>query len=354
MNEEKKINGQELEKILEEHSDLIIPEDSSVFYEHESLEKNKKKKKGLLGFFVFMFGVLFLFGIAFSYISEKFGEKTGETKNDPINDFEELKKGRLSGSVSSAMNNSPKNELKEPIAQIEKKREPTKPAHISKGKNFLKDEEILEKYAQAIDPASAGNSSNNARTGRRNFIPGGSNPQGGVFIKKAESISSGKSFDLNNLQIKVKLEFSIRSTSSSTVIASAAEENGTIPKGAKFYGNATGYVNKRTQLSFSKLIIDGSEYSIKGFAISGRDPGIESEVTDISKSNIDSSIKQGVVQTLSNVATKYAGAGGNVSGDAASNTVNPASSELQKQAEANKMTTEYRVPAGTSFYIYLE
>jgi hypothetical protein len=180
--------------------------------------------------------------------------------------------------------------------------------------------------------------------------------KGGVYFRgqKNTSEKSDNKFKLHNTKVKVKLEFSIRSTAVSTVVAIVKDGSEKIPKGAKFYGRASGYANKRTQIKFSRLVIGEKDYQVKGFAISGRDPGIESEVTDISKENIDSSIKQGLVKTVSGIAQKYAGVAGNVAGSAASNTVAPASQEMNRQQEANKMTQEYRVPAGTAFFIYLE
>ena len=183
------------------------------------------------------------------------------------------------------------------------------------------------------------------------MAPGG----GGVFVKgKKEILGKDNLFALHDVKVKVKLDFSIRSTAQSTVVATVLEETGEIPKGAKFYGSAKSFVNKRTQLAFSKLIIGADEFSVKGFAVSGKDPGIESEVTDISGENIKSEVKQGITKTAGAVVSRLAGSVGSTAGMTAANTVNPATAELAKQEDANKMRQEYRVPAGTSFFVYLE
>lgn len=354
MKEEKADNNLRLAQLLEVDDKLVVKASGNDLEKQSDFGKYQRKRKGLLGFFILMFSSLFLIGTGFSFIQKNSSRADTDEEDIKVNDFEEYKKGKLSGSISSAMNDTKKADLIESKPLLENMPSSNIVKKTAKGKNYQKDEEILQKYAAAIDPASSENSNLNSRNGRRYFVPGGGDSKGGVFIKNNKMLSAQKTLDIHNLQIKVRLEFSIRSTASSTVVATVFEESGAIPKGSKFYGTATGYVNKRTQLSFSKLITADAEYSIKGFAISGRDPGIESEVTDISSENAASSIKQGMVRTVSNIAVKLAGATGSTGGDAASNTVDPASSEIQKQAEANKMTQEYRVPAGTSFSIYLE
>ena len=335
--------------------------------ETETFEKHSRKRSGLMTGFVIMFILLIGTGIAMTVLSKMFEEKEA-VEEKPIEDFSEMKKGQIQGSLTKAMNEKESKELTEQKIKSDSGDIDTS-QKVSSGqgqirstgtsgggysKNAQKDEEILAKYAESVDPASGG-ASGSPRGGRRHFTPGGGGTQGGVYIKgSGNSGTDKKSLDMHNIKVKVRLEFSIRSTAASTVVAIVTEDSDRIPKGAKFYGSATGYVNKRTQLSFSKLLISKEEYTVKGFAISGRDPGIESEVTDIAKDNIDSSVKQGVVQTLAGVANKYAGGAGDIAGDAASNTLDPAAGEIQKQQEANKMTQEYRVPAGTAFFIYLE
>lgn len=335
--------------------------------EDAGFEKEKRKRSTTMTVIIIAFVLLIGAGIAMSVLAKMFDEKPKETE-EPIPDYSAFKKGRVSN-ISNAMNKTEETEMKEQkIPEPEKKDEKKVQSggtvssvnkNSSSGggysKNAEKDREILDKYAEMEDPANSGGPGT-VSAGRQYFVPGGSQQKGGVYFKRktAGENTGEKNLQIHNAKIKVKLEFSIRSTAASTVVAIVKEGTDKIPAGAKFYGRATGYVNKRTQLAFSKLIIGSDEYTVKGFAISGRDPGIESEVTDISKENIDSSIKQGVVQTIANVANKYAGVAGGVAGDAATNTVDPASEEVKKQQEANKMTQEYRVPAGTSFFIYLE
>lgn len=349
MDENNKENNA-LASLLDE-TEKILFECDNLTAEEKSVKQHNRKKNGIVILFSVMFSTLLGAGIALSFVNK---EKSVEPVVPEVKNFDEFKRGRISGSLRSAMNKNEKNEEELELPVVKPEKEKVRINNYQGGKNRIKDEEILEKYATAVDPASSENIAG-TRSGRRHFVPGGSSLQGGVFIKGGESVKGrGKTLDISDIKIKVRLEFSIRSTAASTIVAVVTEESGKIPKGAKFYGSASGYVNKRTQIRFNKLISNGEEFSIKGFAISGRDPGIESEVTDIAKENIDSSVKQGIAQVAANVVTKYAGVAGNVTGDAAANTVEPASSEMKKQQEANKMTQEYRVPAGTAFFIYLE
>lgn len=346
MNEKNKENS--VLNLLLDESETVEKKLDSHVEEEISTEKYNRKRSDIVILFSIMFSTLLGAGIALSFVNK---EKSIEKNVPQVDSFDEFKRGRISGSLRSAMNKNEKKEveIKQPEFKPEEKKK-RKTFHQG-GKNRLKDEEILEKYATAVDPAG----STGTRSGRRHFVPGGSSSQGGVFIKgQSENKKNSKKLNINDIKIKVRLEFSIRSTASSTIVAVATGDSDRIPKGSKFYGTASGYVNKRTQIRFSKLIVNGTEFSINGFAISGRDPGIESEVTDIAKENIGSSVKQGIAQTAANVVAKYAGVAGNVTGDAAANTVNPATSEIKKQQEANKMTQEYRVPAGTAFFIYIE
>jgi len=337
--------------ILLDETENIGSECDNHTAEEKSVYRHNRKKNGIVILFSIMFSALLGAGIALSFVNK---EKSIEESAPEINNFDEFKRGRISGSLRSAMNTNEKKEDKLELPAVKTDTEKVRINNYQGGKNRIKDEEILEKYATAVDPANSENIAG-TRSGRRHFVPGGSSSQGGVFIKGgSKNKENGKTLDISDIKIKVRLEFSIRSTAASTIVAVTTEDHDRIPKGSEFYGSASGYVNKRTQIMFNKLIVNGVEFSIKGFAISGRDPGIESEVTDIAKENIDSSVKQGITQTAANVVAKYAGVAGNVTGEAASNTVDPASAEIKKQQEANKMTQEYRVPAGTSFFIYLE
>ena len=283
------------------------------------------------------------------------GTEAGDSGEAGFNDFSELARGRVVGDIKSAMNAKHRKNFETEVKEEDVKRAPVtsrNPAAKKKNRNEEKDREILEAYAKLSDAAAAGGS----QTGRkRHFVPGGENPGGGVFVKGRKGADGKeKIFALHDVKVKVKLDFSIRSTAQSTVVATVLEEAGGIPKGARFFGSAKSFVNKRTQLAFSKLIIGNDEFSVKGFAVSGKDPGIESEVTDIADENIKSEVKQGFTKTAGAVVTRLAGSVGSTAGTTAANTVNPAASELAKQEEANKMRQEYRVPAGTSFFVYLE
>jgi hypothetical protein len=344
----KKNEKSPLEMLAEERKNADLP--------HVSPENHSVKYEGVRRKVTFFAVLLSLAAVMLVFTAVAFGgvkrekERAEEVR---FNDFSELARGRVVGDIKSAMNN-PKSS-KNHVPETEEKHAEAAPKAVvpkKRNKNEEKDREILEAYAKMSD-AAASDATQTAR--KRRFVPGGESSGGGVFVKvKKEVGGKDNIFALHDVKVKVKLDFSIRSTAQSTVVATVLEEVGEIPKGARFYGSAKSFVNKRTQLAFSKLIIGKEEFSVKGFAVSGKDPGIESEVTDIADENIKSEVKQGITKTAGAVVSRLAGSVGSTAGAAAANTVNPATAELSKQEEANKMKQEYRVPAGTSFFVYLE
>ena len=337
-------------EILAEERKNSDPQPVSEEKQSEKYDRTRRK----VTFYAVLFGLTAV-TLVFTAVAFGGGEKREKEVRDEVkfNDFSELARGRVVGDIKSAMNSikSSKNYTPESgEKRVKAPSEATSPK--KKNKNEDKDREILEAYAKLSDAAASGSV---RPGGNRRFVPGGEGGGGGVVIKgKKETRGKDNLFALHDVKVKVKLDFSIRSTAQSTVVVTVLEEIGEIPKGAKFYGTAKSFVNKRTQLSFSKLIIGTDEFSVKGFAVSGKDPGIESEVTDISGENIKSEVKQGFTKTAGAVVTRLAGSVGNTAGTTAANTVNPAAAEMAKQEEANKMKQEYRVPAGTSFFVYLE
>ena len=335
--------------------EMLAQERKNTVSAHVSEESRPEKYRGTrrkVTFFVFL---LTLIAVILVFTAVALGSRKDEKaapEEVKFNDFSELARGRVVGDIKSAMNAKHKKNFG---TETEEKRAglPAKAATAKKkNKNEEKDREILEAYAKMSDAAAAGNA---VATRKRHFVPGGESSGGGVFVKGRKNEAKKENlFALHDVKVKVKLDFSIRSTAQSTVVATVLEEIGEIPKGAKFYGSAKSFVNKRTQLAFSKLIIGTDEFVVKGFAVSGKDPGIESEVTDIADENIKSEVKQGISKTAGTILTGLAGSVGSTAGTTAANTVNPAASELAKQEEANKMRQEYRVPAGTSFFVYLE
>ena len=337
-----------LEMLAESGKNRDLPH---VFSENQSDKYDGTRRKVM--FYAVLFGLITV-TLAFTAVAYGGGKREKEVRGEvKFNDFSELARGRVVGDIKSAMNN-PKSQ-KNHVPELEEKhaKAPSDAAlPKKKNKNEENDREILEAYAKLSDAAASGS----VQSGRkRRFVPGGEGAGGGVVIKGKKEVRGKENlFALHDVKVKVKLDFSIRSTAQSTVVATVLEEIGEIPKGAKFYGVAKSFVNKRTQLSFSKLMIGTEEFSVKGFAVSGKDPGIESEVTDISGENIKSEVKQGFTKTAGAVVTRLAGSVGSTAGTTAANTVNPAAAELAKQEESNRMRQEYRVPAGTSFFVYLE
>ena len=357
--------GSRLYLLDEDEEPEYEPDESADLVEQEGFGRHKRKRSALMTGFIVMFGLLLVAGIGMTALAKMFDEEPVKEEK-PIEDFSSLHRGRVSN-ISQEMNKGERTELKEQeVKTHDPKPQQAKPVNAENRPrptggggyraNEKKDEEILAKYAEAVDPAAGhGVVAGNPRAQRRHFTPGSTEgSRGGVFISGDREEKTERRLNIHNTQIRVRLEYSIRSTASTTVVAIVTDDSGKIPQGAKFYGNASGHANKRTQINFNRLVIDGTEYSVKGFAIQGRDPGIESEVTDISKENIDTAVRSGITQTASNIATHYAGAVGQQTGNAAQNTIDPAAAEVQRQQEANRLTQEYRVPAGTSFFIYLE
>lgn len=341
--------------------DLISDEDDDEVFEDEDelelqdFEKHGKKRSSLIISFIVLFSVIIIAGIAVSLSDTSIKRPVDE---EPIEDFEKYNKNKV-GNVESALNKGDDKKLKEQKRPLIAKKKKTKNRSSGSGKkrsggknkNTVKDEEILNKYSGSNAGAGV------VRATRKGFKPGGSEKGGGVYIKGRSSDDgkeTSKKFIHKNFKIKVKLQFSIRSTAATTVVAVVTQGNDQVPEGSKFYGNASGYVNNRTQIRFKTLLTAGQEFSVTGFAISGKDPGIPSEVTDVSNANIKAGVKQGVGNTASNILKNVTSRLSGGVADASSNTTEPVNEEYQKQEEANKMKQEYRVPAGTSFYIYLE
>lgn len=230
------------------------------------------------------------------------------------------------------------------------------------GKNALEDKRIIEKY-KAIDPLAAADlpSPGNPTFGYSSPVnpsvrdmvrpsrPGGTGKRGGVVVLgKKEDLSKEISLKRNQ-SINVRLKFSIRSTAGNSVIAVATSDKGEIRKGTIFYGHAS-FSNKRTYVTFSKARSENREFILKGLAVSGRDPGIPSHVSEI-EGNATKSLKSGIIGAAGKVADKVLS---NATGGVAGGVITEPVADLRGQEEATKKTVEYRVPAGTTFYVYIE
>ena len=324
-------------------------------------ENSSKQKRIVIALLAVFSGLIAISLLAELKPSENQKENHADTDSNDL--FESFARERLSGSLRSAMNQDKRREISEQNGKQEETKRKKNQASGG-GKNQKKDEEILLKYAEMSDaaadsPVQKNEAQPSARSARRSFLPGSGEEMkrhGGITIKGSGSAESNErnKLDMHDTRVKVRLDFSILSTAPSTVVATVIEENEAIPANSKFYGKAVRFINKRTQISFSELLIGSKKVNVKGFAVSGKDPGVESEITDIASQNINLSVRQGAARTLANTALNIASAIGGGVADAAGNTVNPAASELNRQEEANRMTQEYRVPAGKTFFVYLE
>lgn len=264
---------------------------------------------------------------------------------DDAFDMGGLTRGRVSPqSLSSMMNSSSSRRVVEIVPHAKSQTKPKKRTPKSSF-NSRKDEEILMKYAAVRDGSVAENTS--LRRGRSN-----ARKQGGVFLLGKKSLVKKKSA-LHNVKIKVKLALSIRSSSRAPVIAEVVSDGEQIAKGTKFIGTPTAFSNGRTQVRFSEMRLNGLRTTMRGFAISGKDPGIPSDVTDIS-SNINKTVSSGAIKSVTAIAAGVVGGLSGTASTASNNMISPAGNEVADQKQSNKMQQEFRVPAGTVFHIYVE
>ncbi|MCK5808891.1 hypothetical protein KAH37_07910 [bacterium] len=304
--------------------------------------KNTKKIRVILVSVV----TLLLFVISFAIWWSVRSKPSSERIKASSFDMDSLTRGRVSSnSLSSMMNRSSRKknvEIAPPPQKVVKKR------IFTSSKNSRKDEEILLKYASVRgDRAGAGSGARRGSLREKRGSRGG-----GVFMvndkKKVKQRAA-----LHNVKIKVKLTLAIRSSSRTPVIAEVVTEGQKVEKGTKFIGAPTIFSNKRTQIRFSQMRFAGKRVSVQGFAVSGKDPGVPSEVTDIS-SNVNKTVHAGAIKSVTSIAAGVVGGLGGSAATAANNVISPAGNEVATQEESNKMKEEFRVPAGTVFYIYLE
>jgi len=259
----------------------------------------------------------------------------------PEFNMEQLTRGRVSSnSLASMMNHS---SIKKSVKVSSPHKKVVKKRTYSSSHNSRKDEEILMKYASVRRRGSSMRGASGIKKQVRS---------GGVFVIGAKKDAT-KPIALHNVKIKVKLTLSIRSSSRTPVIAEVVSAGQKVAKGTKFIGAPTAFSNRRTQIRFSQMRLDGNRTAVEGFAISGKDPGIPSEVTDIS-SNVNKTVHAGAIKSVTSLAAGVVGGFGGGAASAANNMISPAGNEVASQKESAKMRQEFRVPAGTIFYIYLE
>ncbi len=227
----------------------------------------------------------------------------------------------------------------------------------SRSQNYLKDKEIIEQY-RAINPAAAadeeGVSSNGESVLRyrpRPFAAGAGQQgaPGGVRVVGRGAGEEKGSVDLHNVSLKARLKFSIRSSASNAIVAETTQEAAGIPAGSLLYGSGS-FANKRTYVQFTKMRVGEAEYAIKGYAISGRDPGIPSEVIEIGN-NAKITFTSGVTDAAGRVLDNLAAT---ATGGATSGVISGTAGEFKEKNEQERARYEYRVGAGTVFVVYIE
>ena len=216
-------------------------------------------------------------------------------------------------------------------------------------RNAQKDAEILAQYAE-IDPeaASGGSVSANNKLARLNALPQRQG-SGGLNVIGANSEEKKEKASYYNLELKAKLKFGVRSSGGNSVVATISESKGDFPEGTIFYGEAT-FNNKRTFVNFTHAQTGERKVQLDGRAMTGKDPGLPSEVTEIAGENAGSSLKAGAIGVAGQVADNTLA---NVTQGATRGVLSESTKDLQKQHEEQKKQYEYFGPAGTVFTIYV-
>jgi len=227
----------------------------------------------------------------------------------------------------------------------------------SRSLNYLKDKEIIEQY-RAVNPAAAADDGSAAPSGEsalryrpRPFSAGNAqnSPQGGVRVVGRDEEKRTAALDLHDVSLKARLKFSIRSSASNAIVAETTQEVAGIPAGSLLYGTGS-FANKRTYVQFHKIRVGEKEYEIKGYAVSGRDPGIPSEVIEI-ENNAKITFASGVTDAAGRVLDNLAAT---ATGGATSGVISGTAGELKEKNEQERARYEYRVGAGTVFTVYVE
>lgn len=228
-----------------------------------------------------------------------------------------------------------------------------------KGANYYKDKDIIEQYKEVNPGAAAAEGTapaanpegNSLRYRPRPFSAGSTGDnKGGIRITGRDTgPQKTNTIQLHNTQLKARLKFSIRSSASNSITAESNQDIENIPAGSIFYGSGS-FSNKRTYVQFNRVRIGETEYDVKAYAISGKDPGIPSEVIEIennAKITFTSGVMDATGKVLDNlVSSATAGAGSGV--------VNDTTGEVKDKNEQQRARYEYRVGAGTTFTIYIE
>jgi len=169
--------------------------------------------------------------------------------------------------------------------------------------------------------------------------------------RSASSNTASKNIlDFHFKNVKVKLLYAYRSSSSGQVVAISTEPSGMVPAGSYFTGSAA-CNNNRVYVSFSEVSFDGKTYVINGTALQGQEPGLFAEVTDLSSSNAAANVVIGATKVGVNALAKV---GGSYIGTAPQDLTASGVDDVQKQAQAQKQNLEYRVAAGTGFNVFIK
>lgn len=207
------------------------------------------------------------------------------------------------------------------------------------------DEAVLQKYAKGTKQRSAGDSPLRYKA---RPVQTGSSGESGIYVKNNKE-NTQPSVSISDVSVKVRLKFAIRSSAGNSIIAVSRESVGQIPEGALFYGRAS-FSNHRSYVNFSSVKINGGKYDITGYAVSGKDPGISSEVKKI-RDNASIAFKAGVVDAAGKVVENVVS---EATGGHAAGVVSQSIGEKKRDVEKEKAHYEYYVPPGTPFVLYIE
>lgn len=217
-------------------------------------------------------------------------------------------------------------------------------------KNYESDKQIISKYENMNPTATGGEPAFTERKKPIPFTPGGSaGNMGGIHWVDAQPNTHKLTATISGDSVKAKLLLAIRSSDGSTIMAITQLDIEKLPEGSTCYGSGS-FSNKRTYIKFNRCKTSNGEIAVNGRATTGRDPGIVSELIEITN-NAGITFKTGIFDAAGRVLDTVVS---NTTGGATSGIINNTTGDVKASNEAQKASFEYFVPANTTFNIYFE
>ena len=269
-------------------------------------------------------------------------EEVKEKEDDKV-----LSERKINAEMLANLKKEEEPKTEELLKNVRQKPENKKTTYTARrGSNYNKDKDIINKYKEVNPNAASDTAPVSAMFAN---IPKRKNVKGGLNIIETDKKEVTEKKTAYNLELKVYLKKGVRSSANSRVVAILKEAKEKFPQGTIFYGTAS-FNNKRTYINFTEANIKGEMIKISGEAMTGKDPGIPSEITEISDKNASASLKSGAVGLAGKIADN---ALSNATGGTTSGTLSNSTNDLQGRYDKDKLQYEYFVAAQTPFTIYL-